>query len=143
MNEPYQDAINKAFRWMIMRPRTRDEKADYLRALGDQDTAFRVVAIMHEDYHMVSMDVFEDVAQNFKGYDEPIGTIITLHPAETARTRLARAFFSKQLFLYFEQLVSGQTGWGISFTGWLETYGWKIKGLHTFERVEPVFPEKP
>ena len=75
---------------------------------------------------------------DFKGYAEPLGTVIALHPCETPRTRLARAFFQKELFSYFEQLASGQCGWGICFNDWLEMNGWKLIAFVSYERIPAI-----
>jgi hypothetical protein len=78
---------------------------------------------------------------DFHGYKEPLGTRITLHPSDTIRTRLAKAFFAKELFSYFEQVANGQTGWGISYNTWLEMNGWKLTGFTTYERVPAMIEE--
>ena len=77
----------------------------------------------------------------FSGYAEPIGARIALHPADTPRSRLARHFFKTELFVYFGQLANGQTGWGLSFNGWLELRGWKLTGFVTYERVPSIEEE--
>lgn len=79
----------------------------------------------------------------FLGYDEPIGTRITLSPNDTARVRLANHFFHGEMFRYFENLASGQTGWGISYNGWLRMRGWKLIGYMTYERVQGMEDDSP
>lgn len=54
MNEKYQDAIDRAFNWLKSGHRTRGDKVEYLRALKDEQTAFRVVAVLQGDYSKVS-----------------------------------------------------------------------------------------
>ena len=42
--------------------------------------------------------------------------------------------FRRYLFEYFEELTSGQCGWGISFINWLEVIkGWKHHGLNYYK----------
>lgn len=77
----------------------------------------------------------EESKDEFKGYAEPIGTRIMLHSGYV-RGRLAMHFFRSEMFRYFEQLTSGQTGWGISFNNWLEMHGWKIVDYKTYERIQ-------
>lgn len=86
-----------------------------------------------------SLDV--DAGSEFAGYAEPLGTRITLHPANTPRVRMAVRFFEKEMFDYFHQLVSGATGWGICYRDWLEINGWKLIGFTTFERVRSIEDE--
>lgn len=75
----------------------------------------------------------------FRGYEEPIGTLIDLHiEKDTPRGRLAIAFFQKEMFKYFGEVASEQCGWGISFREWLEIYGWKGINYSTFERVKAL-----
>lgn len=50
----YQEAIDRAFNWIKSGHRTRDDKIEYLRALKDEQTAFRVVAVLEGDYSKVS-----------------------------------------------------------------------------------------
>lgn len=76
-----------------------------------------------------------DAGSDFKGYDEPIGSVVKLHPCTDVRTRLARTFFNRQMFVYFEQVTHGQTGWGVSYNAWLDIHGWKLIGRLTYERV--------
>ena len=60
----------------------------------------------------------------------PVGTVVDL-----ATDKLASADFQRYLFNYFEELTSGQTGWGIDFISWLKiSKGWKHLGLRKFER---------
>jgi hypothetical protein len=81
---------------------------------------------------------YPPINNNFLDYKEPIGTKIKIYPYDTPRTRLAKFFFENELFIYFQQLVNGQCGWGISYTTWLEFRGWKLIGLHEFERIKGV-----
>lgn len=69
----------------------------------------------------------KDDKTDFKGYDEPLGAIVDFLGEDTIRTRLATAFFKKEMFRYFSELSSGQTGWGISYKDWLEINGWKLQ----------------
>lgn len=77
---------------------------------------------------------------DFKGYAESLGTVIILHHSKhsenTGRTRLAHAFFEKEMFVYFGQVSSGQTGWGVSFNDWLALNGWQLIDFVTYMRVE-------
>lgn len=79
----------------------------------------------------------------FLGYGEPIGTRIALSSKDTARIRLANHFFHGEMFRYFENLASGQTGWGISYNDWLEMHGWKLIGYRTYERVQGMEDDSP
>lgn len=54
METKYQEAIDRAFQWMKSGHRTDDDKIEYLRALKDEQTAFRVVAVLTGDYSKVS-----------------------------------------------------------------------------------------
>jgi hypothetical protein len=73
--------------------------------------------------------------EDFAGYGEPIGTVVKLHPEDTVRVRLAVLFFRKEMFSYFEQVSSGQCGWGVSFNAWLSLQGWELVGRATYKRV--------
>jgi hypothetical protein len=67
--------------------------------------------------------------------EAPLGTIVQIG-RDTPDERIARAEFHRYLFQYFEQLTSGQTGWGVDFNAWLEmTQGWKHHGRKKYERV--------
>ena len=69
--------------------------------------------------------------------DAQPGTIVKIGH-NTPNERLAKAAFNRYLFEYFEQLSSGQTGWGVDFNTWLEMVkGWKPLGFRTYERVIP------
>ena len=50
----YQKAIDDAYIWMASDFRDRDDKVEYLRALKDEQTAFRVVSVLMGDYSKVS-----------------------------------------------------------------------------------------
>jgi hypothetical protein len=68
----------------------------------------------------------------------PIGTVVQLG-RNTPDERVARSEFHRYLFQYFEQLVSGQTGWGVDFNVWLEmTRGWKHHGRKRYERIMSI-----
>ena len=54
MDLKYQQAIDCAFNWLKSGHRTREDKIEYLRALDDEQTAFRVVAVLQGDYSKVS-----------------------------------------------------------------------------------------
>ena len=67
--------------------------------------------------------------------EAPLGTIVQIG-SDTPDERIARSEFHRYLFQYFEQLTSGQTGWGVSFNAWLEMIkGWKHHGRKKYERV--------
>lgn len=75
---------------------------------------------------------------DFLDQAEPVGAQVKLGK-DTPRGRLASSHFQKLLFQYFEELNSGQTGWGVSFTTWLKYIkGWKLLDMRTFERIEPI-----
>ncbi len=60
----------------------------------------------------------------------PIGSEIIVGDTQTSEGRILNADFQKYLFAYFEELNSGQTGWGMDFLGWLSvTKGWVYKGI--------------
>ena len=70
--------------------------------------------------------------------EAPLGTIVQIG-LETPDERLARSEFHRYLFQYFEQLNSGQTGWGVDFNAWLEmTRGWKHHGRRKYERIMSI-----
>jgi len=70
--------------------------------------------------------------------EAPIGTIVQIG-RDTPDERIARAEFHRYLFQYFEQLTSGQTGWGVDFNAWLEmTRGWKHHGRKKYERIMSI-----
>lgn len=65
----------------------------------------------------------------------PVGTIVQVG-SKTPDERITHAEFHRYLFEYFEQLSSGQTGWGMDFNAWLEMVkGWKHLGLRRYERI--------
>jgi hypothetical protein len=70
--------------------------------------------------------------------EAPLGTIVQIGLG-TPDERLARSEFHRYLFQYFEQLNSGQTGWGVDFNAWLEmTRGWKHHGRRKYERIMSI-----
>lgn len=75
---------------------------------------------------------------SFAGWSEPIGATVVIYPLDSVRARMAERFFCKELFKYFEELSSGQTGWGINFIVWLGWRGWKLIDFQTFERVQAM-----
>lgn len=83
----------------------------------------------------------EATSGDFLGYGEPIGSVVEIYPYSTGRERLARSFFDRELFTYFSELSSGQTGWGICYNGWLKIHGWELIGFATFKRVQSVEEE--
>lgn len=87
--------------------------------------------------------LIQSPGSEFLGYNEPMGTQITLRPDDTARVRLAKHFFHGEMFRYFENLANGQAGWGISFNGWLEIHGWKLVGYRTYERIQGMEDDSP
>ena len=69
--------------------------------------------------------------------DIPLGTIIDLY-GDSGTERLAKANFKRYMFEYFQELNSGQCGWGIDFITWLEiSKGWKKEedNLSSYKRV--------
>lgn len=67
-----------------------------------------------------------------------LGTIVQIGLG-TPDERIARSEFQRYLFQYFEQLTSGQTGWGVDFNSWLEmTRGWKHHGRKKYERIMSI-----
>ena len=47
-----------------------------------------------------------------------------------------RQQFRRYLFEYFEELTSGQTGWGVSFNEWVcVVKGWKHIGGTEYKRI--------
>jgi len=70
--------------------------------------------------------------------EAPLGTIVQIG-RDTPDERIAGSEFHRYLFQYFEQLTSGQTGWGVDFNGWLEmTRGWKHHGRQKYERIMSI-----
>ena len=66
--------------------------------------------------------------------EAPLGTVVQIG-RDTLAEREAAAEFQRYLFQYFENLTSGQTGWGVTFNEWLEmTQGWKHHGRKKYER---------
>jgi hypothetical protein len=50
-----------------------------------------------------------------------------------------RVQFKKYFFEYFEELSSGQTGWGVSFNQWVSAVkGWKHLGGTEYEKIHGV-----
>lgn len=78
------------------------------------------------------------LARPFIADEAPLGTIIHIG-RETPDERLAQAEFHRYLFQYFENLSSGQTGWGVDFHAWLEmSRGWKHHGRKKYERIMSI-----
>mgnify|MGYP006352244651 CR=1 FL=1 len=78
------------------------------------------------------------LARPFIADASPLGTIVQIG-RDTPDERIARAEFHRYLFQYFEQLTSGQTGWGVDFNAWLEmTRGWKHHGCKKYERIMSI-----
>jgi hypothetical protein len=74
----------------------------------------------------------------FVADEAPLGTIIQIG-RDTPDERIARSELHRYLFQYFEQLTSGQTGWGVDFNAWLEmTRGWKHHGRRKYERIMSI-----
>ncbi len=70
------------------------------------------------------------------------GTTVDIDDDEKPINHAAKLQFNKWLFEYFEELNSGQCGWGINYLKWLEiTKGWKHLGYRKFEKV-PVIKMK-
>jgi len=70
--------------------------------------------------------------------EAPLGTIVHIG-RNTPDERIAHSEFHSYLFQYFEQLTSGQTGWGVDFNAWLEmTRGWKHHGRKKYERIMSI-----
>ena len=65
----------------------------------------------------------------------PIGSKIKLGE-DTPEQRLAKGQFHRYMFEYFEEITTGQTGWGVSFMDWLQSAkGWENLGLDGYQRV--------
>jgi hypothetical protein len=64
------------------------------------------------------------------------GDIVDLTKKDTPEERLTQKLFKEDyLFEYFKQLSTGQTGYGISFIGWLSVAkGWTHIGYHSFRK---------
>ena len=78
------------------------------------------------------------LARPFIAGEAPLGTIVQIG-RDTPDERIARSEFHCYLFQYFEQLTSGQTGWGVDFNAWLEmTRGWKHHGRKKYERIMSI-----
>ena len=74
---------------------------------------------------------------DFLEQNEPLGAEVNLDK-DTPRGRVAKDYFNKLLFEYFEQLSSGQSGWGTTFMGFLYYRGWSHLGLKKFVRIRSV-----
>jgi hypothetical protein len=86
----------------------------------------------------VPADDLPRLVRPFIADEAPLGTIVQIG-IETPDERLARSEFHRYLFQYFEQLTSGQTGWGVDFNAWLEmTRGWKHRGRRKYERIMSI-----
>lgn len=68
----------------------------------------------------------------------PIGFVVQIGSA-TPEQRIAKSDFNRYLFQYFEEISSGQTGWGVDFNAWLEMRkGWKHHGSKKYERIMSI-----
>lgn len=80
----------------------------------------------------------QTVVQPFIADEAPLGTTVQIG-CDTPDERIARSEFHRYLFQYFEQLTSGQTGWGVDFNAWLEmARGWKHHGRKKYERIMSI-----
>ena len=71
-----------------------------------------------------------------KKYRIRTGTIVDISDDEKSINHAVKIQFKKWLFEYFEELNSGQCGWGINYIEWLEvTKGWKCLKWGKFEKV--------
>ncbi len=66
-----------------------------------------------------------------------MGEIVDLktHKVNKKAELLKRQMTDVWLFEYFQELHSGQCGWGVEFNVWVSLKGWKFLGCDRYEKV--------
>ncbi len=76
----------------------------------------------------------------FLEQEELFGAEVNLEE-DSPRGRLAKSYFNKLLFEYFEQLAAGASGWGTNFHGFLFFRGWNHLRGKKFVRIRSAEEE--